>query len=104
MERNIDSSKLNNGYLLEAVRIFEDTSGQMQENRELLLIKRRSGEPNLLDRKLILCDIVSREIEVPAVAVLEGVFRGDTGVIRFNRVLSPSELRREIKTQAKSMK
>lgn len=97
MERHIESSKLNNGYLLETVRIFQGTDGQTQEKREFLLIRKHSGEPNLLDRTLTLRNIVKRDIEVPAIAVLEGRFIGDTGEIRFNRVLSPSELLKELR-------
>ena len=96
MERIIDSSKLANGHLLETIRVFEDIEGRTQQKTQWLLIKKHSPEPNILDRSLTLIDVVRREFEVPVVAVLEGRFISETGELRFLRVLSPSELRREI--------
>ncbi len=95
LERSIDTSKLNNGNIVEAVVEHEDSRGQIVGEEELFRIRKRIGGKDVLMRTLILKN-KRREIVVPVVDVLDGLHRSDQGLIRFIRVLSPKELMHEL--------
>ena len=95
LERSINTSKLNNGNIVEAVVEHEDVSGEIVGEAELFKIRKRSVGKDVLTRTLILTNS-RREIEVPVVDVLDGLHKSDQGRIRFIRALSPKELIHEL--------
>lgn len=95
MERQISLNKLRNGYLIRASVVGQGPDGKEVEIPELFVIRKHSGEPNPLDRVLTLQNSSRKDIEVPAVDVLDGIHHGLHGNLRFYRTLSLSELEKE---------
>lgn len=95
LERSIDTSKLNNGNIVEAVIEYEDVTGKIVGEEELFRIRKRSGGMDVLGRTLVLTNN-RREIAVPVIDVLDGLHTSEQGRIRFIRALTPKELKREL--------